>query len=60
MKRTILRYGFIGGFIVAAELIATTVYTKSTGHEFEHGMVIGYASMILAFLSFCRAQTSPG
>lgn len=49
MKRIILRYGFIGGFIVAAELIATTVYTKSTGHEFANGMVIGYASMILAF-----------
>ena len=31
MKRTILRYGFIGGFIVAAELIATTVYTKARG-----------------------------
>lgn len=48
MKPIVLKYGFIGGVIVAAVLISGTIYCYNTG-TFEGSMVLGYASMILAF-----------
>ena len=48
MKPIVLKYGLIGGVIVAAILISGTIYCYSTG-TFEGSMVLGYASMILAF-----------
>jgi Protein of unknown function (DUF4199) len=48
MKKTIVRSGLIGGLIVASVLIAETVHCYNTG-RFEGSMVLGYASMILAF-----------
>jgi hypothetical protein len=48
MKKTILRYGLFGGLIVAAVLIGGTLYCYNTG-KFEGSMIVGYASMVLAF-----------
>ena len=48
MKPIVLKYGLIGGVIVGAILISGTIYCYSTG-TFEGSMVLGYASMILAF-----------
>ncbi len=48
MKRLILRYGLLGGLIVAAVMATATLYCYGTG-RFEGSMVLGYASMLLAF-----------
>lgn len=48
MKSIILRYSLIGSAIVAAILIGGTLYCYSTG-KFEGSMVVGFASMLLAF-----------
>ena len=48
MKKTILIPGIIGGFIVATLMISATVYGYNSG-RFESSMLLGYASMILAF-----------
>jgi Protein of unknown function (DUF4199) len=48
MKKIILRYGLLGGFIVGAVLAGSTLYGKYSGHA-GGSMVLGYASMILAF-----------
>lgn len=49
MKRTILIYGSVAGLIVAALMIGTTMFCYHSG-EFEGSMLLGYASMLLAFL----------
>ena len=48
MKKVILRYGLLGGLIVGAVLAGATLYGLHTSHA-EGSMVLGYASMILAF-----------
>ncbi len=48
MKKLVLRYGLLGGLFVAAVLATATLYSYSTG-RFEGSMVLGYASMLLAF-----------
>ena len=48
MKQIVLKYGLIGGLIVGAVMLTGTLYCVSTG-KFEGSMVLGYASMILAF-----------
>lgn len=48
MKQIVLKYGLIGGLIVGAVMLTGTLYCISTG-KFEGSMVIGYASMLLAF-----------
>jgi hypothetical protein len=48
MKKIIIVYGLIAGVIVATVMaISTTVYHSSG--DFTGGMVIGYASMLIAF-----------
>ncbi len=48
MKKIVLVSGLIGGLIVAAMLVITTGIYHASGN-FEGGMLIGYASMIIAF-----------
>lgn len=48
MKRLILIPGLIGGAIASIVIIVGTVYCYYTG-KFEGNMLVGYASMILAF-----------
>lgn len=48
MKRLVLRYGLLGGLIVGGVMATATLYCYSTG-RFEGSMVLGYASMLLAF-----------
>lgn len=48
MKQIIIRYALVGGIIVAAMLIGGAVYCYNTG-KFEGSMVLGFASMLLAF-----------
>ena len=48
MKRIVLTFGFISGAILAAMMLATMPFMDTIG--FEHGMVVGYTTMVLAFL----------
>lgn len=48
MKRIVLTYGLISGAIIAALMVATIPFMDRIG--FDYGMVIGYTSMVLAFL----------
>ena len=48
MKKIVLRYGLLGGLIVGSVIAGSTLYGKYTEHS-EGSMVLGYASMILAF-----------
>jgi hypothetical protein len=48
MKKIVMVCGLIAGLIVSAMLVITLVIYKSSG-DFEHGMIYGYASMLLAF-----------
>lgn len=48
MKPIVLKYGLLGGVIVALILCTGTIYCINSG-KFEGSMVLGYASMILAF-----------
>lgn len=46
MFKTILTYGLIAGLVVGG--ISFTIFTLGGEHNFEYGMVIGYATMLLA------------
>ena len=48
MKKLILIPGLIGGAIASVTIIVGTIYCYYTG-KFEGNMLVGYASMILAF-----------
>ena len=48
MKRIVLTFGLIAGAILAATFLATLPFHKSISNE--AGMIIGYTSMVLAFL----------
>lgn len=48
MKRIVLTYGLISGAIIAALMVATIPFLDRIG--FDYGMVIGYTSMVIAFL----------
>ena len=48
MKRTVLTFGLIGGAIMAAMMFATLPFMDKIG--FDKGEIIGYTTMILAFL----------
>lgn len=48
MRRIVLTYGLIAGAIMSAMLLITIPFQMDSG--FENGMVIGYASMVLAFM----------
>lgn len=48
MKKFVLTFGLISGFIVSAMFVITMPFSEQIG--FDAGMVIGYASMLAAFL----------
>lgn len=48
MQKIVLRYGLIAGAILSAIMLLTIPFMDGIG--FGYGMVIGYASMVLAFL----------
>ena len=48
MKKTVLTFGLIGGAIMAAMMFATLPFLDKIG--FDKGEIVGYTTMILAFL----------
>jgi hypothetical protein len=48
MKKTVLTFGLISGAVLAAMMVATMPFMDRIG--FDHGMVVGYTTMVLAFL----------
>ena len=48
MKKTVLTFGLIGGAIMAAMMFATLPFMDKIG--FDRGEIVGYTTMILAFL----------
>ena len=48
MRRLVLTYGLIGGAVLAAVFIATFQFKELIG--FDRGALVGYASMVMAFL----------
>jgi Protein of unknown function (DUF4199) len=48
MKKIVIVYGLIAGIIVATMMTITTTIYHNSGN-FKNGMLIGYASMLIAF-----------
>jgi hypothetical protein len=48
MRKTVLTFGLIAGAILSVMMLATLPFLDRIG--FEHGQVIGYTTMVLAFL----------
>ena len=48
MKKIVLTFGLIGGAVLAGTMLATMPFHDALGNE--GGMVVGYTSMVLAFL----------
>ena len=48
MKKTVLTFGLISGAIMSALMLATVPFMHKIG--FDRGLIIGYTSMVLAFL----------
>jgi hypothetical protein len=48
MKTTVLKFGTISGIIISAMMLATVPFMDKIG--FDNGEVLGYSSMVLAFL----------
>ncbi len=48
MKRTVLIFGFISGALMAIFMAGTMLYVRNV--NFDRGMILGYAGMVLAFL----------
>jgi len=48
MKKTVLTFGIISGLIASSTMVLTAPFQEQIG--FDKGMVIGYASMLAAFL----------
>ena len=48
MKRIVLKFGLISGGILSAMLVATAPFVDEIG--WDYGMVLGYSTMLLAFL----------
>ncbi|MEO8011163.1 MAG: DUF4199 domain-containing protein, partial [Dokdonella sp.] len=48
MKKTVLTFGLISGFILSAMLLITLPFQEQIG--FDGGMIIGYTTMVIAFL----------
>lgn len=48
MKKTILKFGTISGVIISAMMLVTLPFQEQIG--FDRGEVLGYTSMVLAFL----------
>ncbi len=50
MKRIVLTFGLIAGAILSAWMIAFLPFMKSDSFDPDIGMVVGYSTMLLAFL----------
>ena len=50
MKRTVLTFGLISGFILVAMFAVTIPLSLNGSIDFEVGEILGYSSMLLAFL----------
>ena len=48
MKKTVLTFGLISGALLSLMLVATVPFVDQIG--FDRGMVLGYTTMVLAFL----------
>jgi hypothetical protein len=48
MKKTVLTFGLIGGAVIAAMMFATLPFVDKIG--FDKGEIVGYTTMILAFM----------
>ncbi len=48
MQRTILVFGLIAGLIVSATMVVTMLIHKQNPANFDHGELVGYASMLLS------------
>jgi hypothetical protein len=48
MKKIVLTFGLIGGAVLSLMLVATAPFVDQIG--FDYGMVLGYTTMLLAFL----------
>ncbi len=48
MKKTVLTFGLIAGAILSLMMVATMPFMEKIG--FDRGMIIGYTTMVLAFL----------
>lgn len=48
MKKTVLKFGTISGVLISAMMLATVPFMDKIG--FDRGAVLGYSSMVLAFL----------
>jgi hypothetical protein len=48
MKRTVLRFGSISGAVMSLLMLATLPFQDAIG--FDHGALVGYTGMVLAFL----------
>ena len=48
MKKTVLTFGLIAGALLSAMMLATIPFAERIG--FDRGMVIGYTTMVLAFM----------
>ena len=48
MKKTVLTFGLISGAILSAMMLATLPFLDRIG--FDRGEIIGYTSMVVAFL----------
>ena len=48
MRKFVLTYGLIAGAILSLSMLGTLPFMDRIG--FDHGMVIGYTSMVAAFL----------
>jgi len=48
MKKTVLTFGLISGAILSAMMLITLPFQDQIG--FDYGMIIGYTSMVIAFL----------
>ncbi|RYU92111.1 DUF4199 domain-containing protein [Mucilaginibacter terrigena] len=48
MKKNVIKYGLLAGLIVSVWMLGSIAYCYSTG-KFEGSMILGFASMIIAF-----------
>ncbi|HEX3145834.1 MAG TPA: DUF4199 domain-containing protein [Pyrinomonadaceae bacterium] len=48
MKKTVLIFGLISGALMAIFMTGTMIYVRNV--NFDRGMILGYAGMVLAFL----------
>jgi hypothetical protein len=49
MKKNVIVFGCIAGLIVATFMGISMAIYSGNGHNFDYGMLVGYASMLLAF-----------